>query len=154
MIRKIDKEDIPKILELGKNIGFEQTELEVLHGDIAAFFEKDNHSRWISYSQNDTLIGAAYYRPEKMTDRTWNILFIAVDPEHQKQGVGSKLLNYIKQDLQELNQRLIIVETSNLPEFKSARNFYDKNTFKQQGIIQDFYQKNDDKIVYSHNIEG
>ena len=59
-----------------------------------------------------------------MTNRTWNLLLIATHKDHQRKGCGVALIKRIEASLSERQQRILIVETSGLPEFQSQREFY------------------------------
>jgi ribosomal protein S18 acetylase RimI-like enzyme len=44
---------------------------------------------------------------------------------------------------------LLIVETSGLADFETARAFYDRCGFTQEARIQNFFAAGDDKIAYT-----
>jgi len=58
------------------------------------------------------------------------------------------LIAYIEDLLRNRNQRVVIVETSGLPEFKQTRTFYEKAGYLREAKIRDFYDKGDDKIIF------
>src|SRR4051794_10462026 len=41
-------------------------------------------------------IGVAYYAPERLTEGTWNLYMLAVDPDHQRQGRGAALVRHVE----------------------------------------------------------
>lgn len=49
--------------------------------------------------------------------------------------------------------RLLLVETSGLPDFSAARAFYEKHGFTREARIGDFYQEGDDKLVYVKKVQ-
>jgi ribosomal protein S18 acetylase RimI-like enzyme len=55
--------------------------------------------------------------------------------------------------LAEQDARLLIVETSGLPDFESARAFYVKCGFTQEARIKNFFAAGDDKIVYTKSLQ-
>jgi GNAT superfamily N-acetyltransferase len=83
-----------------------------------------------------------------MTDRTWNLQLIAIHPNHQGQGRGAKLLRYVEQALTARGGRMLLVETSGLPDFERTRTFYAKCGYEEEACIRDFYAVNDDKVVF------
>ena len=111
-----------------------------LSGDVAAEF-------WLTIDAGGPL-AIAYYVPERMTQGTWNLLLIAVYPDHQGQGHGAALLRHIEQALAARGERLLLVETSGLPGFERTRAFYRKCGYDQEARIRDFYQAGEDKIVF------
>ncbi len=103
---------------------------------------------WFTSIQDGIPISIAYCAPEKMTEGTYNLYAIAVDKAHQEKGVGTKMMNYIEALLKEQNHRVLLVETSALPEYELTRKFYHKCKYKQEAIIRDFYQEGEDKVVF------
>lgn len=94
-------------------------------------------------------MGVAYYAPERMTVGTWNVYLIAVAANHQGQGHGAALMRYIEQTLAEQGERVLLVETSGLPEFEATRAFYrNKMQYDEEGRIREFYKAGEDKIIF------
>ena len=69
-------------------------------------------------------------------------------PDRQRQGRGATLLRHVEQTLAAGGGRMLLVETSGLPEFDRARAFYAKCGFEEEARIRDFYAAGDDKIVF------
>jgi len=90
----------------------------------------------------------AYYLPTPATDRTWELLMIAVQPEQQGRGRGAALLQHIETALQAQGQRLLIVQTSGLPHFARTRAFYSKCGYVQEARILDYYADGEDMIMF------
>lgn len=90
----------------------------------------------------------AYYAPERMTDGTWNLYLIAVHPQHQGRGHGAALLREVEAALARRGERVLLVETSGLPEFSRTRAFYLGNGYAEEARIRDFYQAGEDKIIF------
>jgi hypothetical protein len=44
--------------------------------------------------------------------------------------------------------RVLLVETSGLPEYKLTRDFYPKCGYKQVAVIPEYYDSGDDKVVF------
>ena len=103
--------------------------------------------RWIVF--DDGMVkAAAYYVPEPLTEGTWNVLMVAVDPEEHGRGIGSQLMRFIEKELSGEGVRLLLVETSGLPEFKRTRGFYDMLGYEREARIREYYGKGDDKIIF------
>jgi len=83
-----------------------------------------------------------------MTNGTWNLLLIAVHPEHQSQGIGKQLMLYVEHILRDLGVRVLLVETSGTPEFSRTRSFYEEIGYNKEACIRDYYDDGDDKIVF------
>jgi ribosomal protein S18 acetylase RimI-like enzyme len=63
--------------------------------------------------------------------------------------LGSALVGHVENALMERGARLLIVETSGLPDFEAARAFYSKCGFTDEARIKNFFAAGDDKIVYT-----
>ncbi len=102
---------------------------------------------WITADEGGP-VGVAYYAPERMTDETWNLYLIAIHPDRQGQGCGTALLRHVEQALAARGGRILLVDTSGLPEFERTRAFYRKCGYDEEARIRDFWKAGDDKIVY------
>jgi GNAT superfamily N-acetyltransferase len=109
---------------------------------------KDTENFWITDDDGNGPVGVAYCEPERMTDRTWNLQLIAIHPDRQGQGRGKALLHYVEQMLKARGDRILLVETSGLPDFEQTRTFYAKCGYEEEARIRDFYAAGDDKVIF------
>lgn len=107
----------------------------------------DTDPFWLT-DDEDGPVGVAYCEPERLADGTWNLQLIAIHPHHQGQGRGMSLLHAVEEVLQQRQGRLLLVETSSLPELAGTRIFYHKGGFEEEARIRDFYAQGDDKVVF------
>ncbi len=150
MIRPATTNDKKALVAIANAIGlFTPQELEELGGMLAEYFDDNLGSDhfWITYDDIDP-VGVAYYAPEQYADGTWNLYFIAVHPDHQGKGYGTKLLRYVEQTLKARGERILLVETSGLPNFERTRAFYRKHGYDEEARIREFYKAGDDKIIF------
>src|SRR5262245_18041459 len=108
---------------------------------------KQGH-RSITFQQNGQVIGFAYYAPTAMTDRTWDLYWIAVGKHIQAKGVGGQLLHYVEEDIRRHNGRQLFIETSSLPHYELTRRFYLKHGYEQACIQPDYYADGDHMVVF------
>ena len=78
---------------------------------------------FIVEKDNGQVLGYACYGPRALTDRTYDLYWIAVGPNARRGGVGRALLAATEEAVRKLSGRLLIVETSGLPEYKPTRAF-------------------------------
>lgn len=83
-----------------------------------------------------------------MTDRTYDLYWIAVDPEQQRRGIGDELLLYVEAQLRAENGRMLMIETSSQPKYEPTHRFYLKHRYREVARIPDFYSKGDDRVIY------
>ncbi len=103
---------------------------------------------WLTCEHDSVPVGFCFATPEQMTVRTWNMLAIAVSPTHQSKGVGTAIVSHLEDQLRRSGQRILIVDTSGLPEFERTRNFYVKTGYTQEARIRDFWEDGDDKVTF------
>lgn len=149
-IRLAKTDDTDKIMNLAEAIGlFEGEELEELGSMLTGYFEGnlgEGHS-WV-VCDDGGVVGVAYFAPEQYASGVYNLYFIAVHPKHQGKGYGTAMLKYVEKTLTEQKQRLLLVETSGLPNFEMTRKFYRKQGYEEEARIRDYYKAGDDKIIF------
>ena len=105
--------------------------------------------KWfVTEASDKQVVAVAYCSPERMTEGTWNLLLIAVLKKHQGKGVGKLLMQHVESILAEQEVRVLLVETSGLPDYKLNRDFYPKCGYTQIAVIPEYYNKDDDKVVF------
>jgi ribosomal protein S18 acetylase RimI-like enzyme len=157
MIRPARPEDTPVLKQLTAATGvFKPHEVEALQvvlDDYHAGNTGDNHIAIVE-EREGRIIGYAYYAPDIMTDRTWDLYWIAVDKTIQARGVGGRLLARCEADVRALHGRIVFIETSGLPHSDLTRKFYLKHGYTVAAVLRDFYADGDDKVVFRKRIEG
>lgn len=149
MIREITKNDINSIIKLAAELSmFDQDGLDYIKMTIEAYLNNETDELWYVISEKE-LIAVIYCAPEVMTSGTWNVQMLLISPTEHGKGHGSALMKHLEEELRTRKQRLMIVETSGLPEFETARAFYPKCGFREEARIKDFYEAGDDKIIYT-----
>ena len=97
------------------------------------------------------LVGYACYGATPGTDRTWDLYWIAVHPEFQGGGAGSRLLQEVERRLR--GQRLLVIETSSRTDYAATRRFYERNQYALASATPDFYATGDDRLVYTKRLQ-
>jgi len=153
MIRKLihdDREQIQSILIDTHH--FNDDEIKVAIELIDVYLNEAKQTDYIIYViENDERKQAAGYicygkRP--LTDWTYDLYWIAVDPNIHGKGLGSQLVKHMEDDLAGSGGKIILIETSGKAEYENERKFYTKNGYEVQTIIKDFYRRGDDLFIY------
>ena len=100
----------------------------------------------------DQAIGYICYGSTPMTQGTFDLYWIAVDPDFQEQGVGSKLLSFLEEMVKAEGGRLILADTSTIPHYEKTQNFYLKNGYKEMARIPDYYHPGNDRITFCRRL--
>jgi ribosomal protein S18 acetylase RimI-like enzyme len=103
---------------------------------------------WFVAVDAQVVLGLVYGSKERMTDGTWNLLLIAVRESEQGRGVGSRLIRHLELTLSQRNGRVLLVETSGLPDFDRTRAIYKRLDYVQVARIPAFYAAGEDKVVF------
>ncbi len=154
MIRFTRPEDIDALLALAAATGlFEPEQI----AELAHMLEQHvqpataNAGIWLTDDAGQP-VGVAYVAPERMTHGTWNLYLIAIHPDHQQHGRGTRLLAYIEHMLTERGHRLLLVETSGTDDFAYVRQFYRDRGYQEQGRIPNFYMDGVDKVIFAKSL--
>ena len=100
----------------------------------------------------DQAIGYICYGPTPMAQGTFDLYWIAVDPDFQGQRVGSTLLNFLEKVLKAEGGRLILADTSTIPHYEKTQKFYLKNGFQEVARIPDYYHPGNDRITFCRRL--
>jgi len=100
----------------------------------------------------DQAIGYICYGPTPMTQGTFDLYWIAVDPGFQEQGVGSKLLSFLEEVVKAEGGRLILADTSTIPHYEKTQKFYLKNGFQEVARVLDYYHPGNDRITFCRRL--
>jgi ribosomal protein S18 acetylase RimI-like enzyme len=138
---------LPALIEILESVALFPS--EYLEGMMSDFFtQAASKHQWFTLLVNEQPVALVYFAPETLTEGTYNLYLIAVKSSYQGQGIGSFLLSFVETKIIEIGGRVLIVETSGLPEFEAARRFYEKCGYIKEATIRDFYKDGEDKIVY------
>lgn len=98
------------------------------------------------------LVGYICYGPTPMTEGTWDLYWIASDPNHRGEGIGSALDSAMEAEIRARQARLIRVETSAEEAYGPTRGFYASMKYQEEARFRDFYKPGDDLIILSKRV--
>lgn len=146
-IRKISRQDLDDL-----KVIIDSTELfpsDMLNDMTADFFNHDDSADiWLTREHEGKAVAVVYCAPERMTEGTYNLYLIAVHKNLQGMGVGSEMMTHVENLLKRQGARILIVETSGLPDFELTRAFYANLGYTKEAVIREFYQNGEDKIIF------
>ena len=150
-VRAVQRDDVPGLKAIIDATGLFPSEM--LDGMLTGYLDgSEAEAIWLASKDGEQSCGIAYCAPEQMTSGTWNLYLIAFHPERQEQGHGTDLLAHLEGQLAARGERVLLVETSGLPEFARTREFYARRGFNEEARIRDFYQAGEDKIVFRKDL--
>ncbi len=142
MIEKIEAGN-SKILEIEKS--FPQF---LLKNQIQKDFIDNPFTQYYIYLKEDKVVGFINY--DILYERS-ELIYIAVLEEHQKEGIGSKLLSYMIDDCEKQQLENITLEVS--VENQKAIGLYQKFGFKKVATRKKYYQGIDGILMEKELIE-
>lgn len=103
-------------------------------------------------TKGDRVVGYICYGPTPMTEGTFDLYWIASDPQVRGQGVGAALVSAMEGDLRRRKGRLIRVETSAMEAYGPTRGFYAAMQYTEEARFRDFYKVGEDLIILSKRL--
>jgi ribosomal protein S18 acetylase RimI-like enzyme len=102
--------------------------------------------------REDKVVGYVCYGPTPMTDGTFDLYWIASNPEVRGQGVGAALVSAMEGDIRRRKGRLIRVETSAMEAYGPTRGFYAAMQYREESRFRDFYKVGEDLIILAKRL--
>ncbi|MEK7778384.1 MAG: GNAT family N-acetyltransferase [Chloroflexota bacterium] len=154
-LRPMRDDDVEEIVRISKATGFfnpEEVEMArelaleaVERGDASGY-----HFRVATRGQH--VAGYVCFGPTPLTRGTWDLYWIAVDPQQQRQGIGDRLMSLAEDEIIARNGRLVLVETSSREQYEPTRTFYRCLGYQEVSFIPDFYDVGDSRVVFAKNL--
>jgi GNAT superfamily N-acetyltransferase len=152
VLQNTDRDKIEKILVDTDN--FNQDEINIAMELIDLYLNVKDQKDYEIFvdADGETVNGYVCIGPRPLTVGTYDLYWIAVNPNVQARGIGSGLIKYIEDYLKGKSARLVLIETSGKPGYEKERKFYEKNKYDKFVEIKDFYNVGDSLVVYGKYI--
>ncbi|MBS4027964.1 MAG: GNAT family N-acetyltransferase [Ignavibacteriales bacterium] len=151
-IRPTQQKDEEKILDFIRATKvFNDEEIAIAKELLDIYLNDKNQNDYEIFSsvnERDEAIGYVCFGQTPATQATYDLYWIAVDPNVHNKGIGTQLLQFTEKYLKNKNARLIIAETSSTSKYESTRAFYIKKGFEQLARINEYYKSDDDLLIY------
>ncbi len=153
-LRGMREADIPRLVEITRDCGvFRPDEVAVAEEVLTAADAGEDYEATVA-EVHDRLVGWAVHGLTPLTDATYDLYWIAVDPACQGRGIGTALLKHVERRVADCGGRWVTVETSSLPPYARARALYERGGYEQVGWIPDFYAPGDARVMYARRADG
>jgi ribosomal protein S18 acetylase RimI-like enzyme len=93
--------------------------------------------------------GYVCFGPTPMTDGTFDLYWIAVDPDDQGRGFGGQLIAAAEEEVRARGGRLLLIETSSQASYAPTVRFYERSGYEIVARIPDYYRAGDDRLVFA-----
>ncbi|HIJ90864.1 MAG: GNAT family N-acetyltransferase [Desulfobulbaceae bacterium] len=156
-IRTIAATDRDQLLDLVRrqdNFNAQEVEVAIEVIDDTLDPAKNDYFILVAVAEGQGVVGFICYGEIPMTDRRFDLYWVAVDPAMGRQGVGRLLLKQMEDELGGQGPAKVYVDTSSTPGYDPARAFYEKNGYLVACVLPDFYRDGDDKVIYLKEIRA
>jgi ribosomal protein S18 acetylase RimI-like enzyme len=151
-IRPIDSKDRDMLTQILKSVGnFNEEEIKVaieLIDDAISEYSSGDYIACVLEDEKGEVQGYGCYGLTPLTESTYDLYWMAVNPAMQGNGYGRSIIRFIEQDVRERGGRLLVLETSSQENYARTRLIYEKNGYELVSRIRDFYKKDDHKLIY------
>jgi ribosomal protein S18 acetylase RimI-like enzyme len=96
----------------------------------------------------EALAGYACYGAIPCTAAGFDLYWIAVDPDFQRQGLGRVLIEAVESQIAAKGGERIYIDTSGRDQYQPTRAFYERSGFYCEARLKDFYSPGDDRVIY------
>ena len=150
LLRPGDRAPLEKLLRASPNFTADEVEtaLEVIDEALAG---DPDYIVTVLETPSGDVAGYECHGPTPLTQGTFDLYWIAVDPSSHKRGYGHKLLIAAEEDVERRGGRLLLIETSSQSSYAATIHFYKRNGYRLEAKIADFYKPGDDKLVFAKN---
>ena len=143
-----DRAQLLRLVERQDNFNSQEVAVAIEVIDDTLDPAKNDYSILVAVSAGQGVVGFICYGEIPMTDRRFDLYWIAVDPDLGRQGVGKLLLARMEKELTGQGGGIVYVDTSSTPGYDRARSFYEKNGYAVACVLPDFYRAGDDRVIY------
>jgi GNAT superfamily N-acetyltransferase len=95
----------------------------------------------------DQSIGYTCFGHIAATQGSFDLYWIAVHRDHQRGGIGARLLAETERLIVAQSGRHVYVETSSRAQYEPTRQFYLRNGYAIAATLNDFYAPDDGKVI-------
>lgn len=97
---------------------------------------------------NNEVAGYACYGLIPCTKSSYDLYWIAIDEKYRGKGLGKMLMSEVEKDIKQVGGHNIYIETSSREKYIPTQNFYLNCNCVLEARFKDFYDIDDDKLVY------
>jgi GNAT superfamily N-acetyltransferase len=87
------------------------------------------------------------------TQGSFDLYWIAVHRDHQRGGIGARLLHETERTIATQGGRIVYVETSSRDQYEPTRQFYVRNAYVIAATLADFYAPGDGKVILAKSLK-
>jgi GNAT superfamily N-acetyltransferase len=101
----------------------------------------------------ERMLGYACYGPIPCTAASWDLYWIAVQPDLRGLGMGRRILERVEKEIRKMAGKRVYVDTSSRELYRPTLAFYAHCGYRQEAVLRDFYAPGDDKVLFVKVLE-
>lgn len=113
---------------------------------------QEEYVMFVSTDEHRLVRGYYCVGPTPMTETSFDLYWIAVDPKQYGSGVSRELLDHCESYVRSRGGKKIIAETSSQSGYDRTRSFYGKHGFAEEARIRNYYAPGDDLVIYTKQL--
>jgi ribosomal protein S18 acetylase RimI-like enzyme len=152
-IRAADREPLAAMLRRVENFAPDEVEvaLELIDASIA---EPGKDYACIVATEHERILGYLCWGLTPMTDWTYDLYWVAVDPDARGRRIGKQLTLRFEELVRERGGKIIRIETSSMESYGGTLEFYLRTGYEIASRIRDFYRAGDDLITLTKRFDS
>lgn len=104
--------------------------------------------RFIFAERDGAVAGYTCYGAIDGTAGSYDLYWIAVDPDDRGRGLGRRLMQETERLIRAAGGSRVYAETSGRDQYEPTHRFYERVGFTRETRLRDFYAPGDDKVFY------
>lgn len=127
------------------DVAVELIEDRLQRGTVSGYY-------FVFAEENGVTLGYTCYGPIACTVASHDLFWIAVRKDCQGKKVGSGLMVETEKYVKAMGGKRVYIETSSREDYQATRGFYLRHGYILEAQIKNFYDDNDDKLIYSREL--
>jgi ribosomal protein S18 acetylase RimI-like enzyme len=155
VVEEIEMSSYDEYYKIAEKAGvFSEEELKALVHVLDSWtWDPDNEYSLVEIREDGKLVGFATFGRSPLSKFCWDIYWIVVKKSMQNNGYGKRLLKLAEEKILKADGFAVLrIETSNRDVYASARKLYVSCGFKECCRIDDYFDIDDDLIVYFKHV--
>ncbi|MEZ6122110.1 MAG: GNAT family N-acetyltransferase [Planctomycetaceae bacterium] len=129
------------------DVAIELVDERLQKGDASGYF-------FVIAEIQSQVVGYACYGPIACTLGSFDLYWIAVAPSFQGRGLGQRLIQETERLIRAAGGRNVYIETSGRPQYSPTRTFYQRCGYEVVAVLPEFYDIDDDKVVWARSLNS
>ncbi len=148
--------DRPAILAAARSVGvFNEEEVATVDELFEGYLRSPEKSgyNFLSCKDGDEVLGFVCWGPTSLSKGAVDLYWICSAQHAQGQGVAAALFREVEARARAVGRWLIVIWTSNRPDYEPARNFYQRVGCELAAQLRDFYDRGEDLCVFTRRLD-